>query len=211
MWRNNNSSVKWKATGVWEELICTIGFTVIKPLVTCLERGGATYSGFVWMWELWTLSFWRKKAINHFSRTQLAFRVELTQNLIGEFSHQRRTASLGQSKAGHWSIALSKGGCKHCLNLRRQHFAEWTASTATNAFVWSTFQSTSVTNHECTRFNLVDQEIFHRFLSCLGLQTLLDFLYILSRKPSLLSLLSNEQWRDNRANIFRQVLLNDWH
>ena len=134
-----------------------------------------------------------KKAINHFSRTQLAFRVELTQNLIGEFSHQRRTASLGQSKAGHWSIALSKGGCKHCLNLRRQHFAEWTASTATNAFVWSTFQSTSVTNHECTRFNLVDQEIFHRFLSCLGLQTLLDFLYILSRKPSLLSLLSNEQ------------------
>lgn len=171
MWRNNNSSVKWKATGVWEELICTIGFTVIKPLVTCLESGGATYSSFVWMWELWTLSFWRKKQLTIFPEHSWHFALNSPKILL-----------VNSATKGEQLVWFGKGGCKHCLNLRRQHFAEWTASTATNAFVWSTFQSTSVTNHECTRFNLVDQEIFHRFLSCLGLQTLLDFLYIIRQE-----------------------------
>lgn len=72
--------------------------------------------------ELWTLLFWRKKAINHPSRTHLAFHIELTQNLIGEFSNRRRTTRPGQSEDGHWPIALSKGQCKRCLKHRKTTF-----------------------------------------------------------------------------------------
>lgn len=92
--------------------------------------------------ELWTLLFWRKKAINHLSRTHLAFHIELAQNLIGEFSNRRRTTRPGQSEDGHWPIALSKGQCKHCLKHRK---TEWAASAAASAFVWCAFQTTLVT------------------------------------------------------------------
>ena len=56
-----------------------------------------------------------RKAINHRSRTQLDFRVELAKDLIGEFSSRGRTASAGQLEVGHWPIPFSKGRCKRCL------------------------------------------------------------------------------------------------
>lgn len=63
-----------------------------------------------------------KKAINHLTRTQLAYRVELSKDLIGDFSNRRRTASSGQSQAGHWPISFSKGRCKRCLKRKRTTF-----------------------------------------------------------------------------------------
>lgn len=118
-----------------------ISYVVIMPSVTNIESGGTTCSGSVWMWNC-ELLFWRKKAINHPSRTHLAFHIELTQNLIGEFSNRRRTTRPGQSEDGHWPIALSKGQCKHCLKHRK---TEWAASAAASAFVWCAFQTTLVT------------------------------------------------------------------
>ena len=64
-----------------------------------------------------------RKAINHCSRTQLDFRVELAKDLIGEFSSRGRTASAGQLEVGHWSIPFSKGRCKRCLKRKKTTFA----------------------------------------------------------------------------------------
>lgn len=63
-----------------------------------------------------------KKALNHMTRTQLAFRVELAKDLIGNFTNRRRTASSGQSEAGHWPIPFTKGRCKRCLKQKKTTF-----------------------------------------------------------------------------------------
>lgn len=67
-------------------------------------------------------SILEKKAVNHRSRTQLAFRVELAKDLIGDFTSRGRTASSGQTEAGHWPIAFDKGRCKRCLKRKRTTF-----------------------------------------------------------------------------------------
>lgn len=63
-----------------------------------------------------------QKAINHRSRTQLKFRVELAKNLIGDFTSRGRTASSGQTEAGHWPITFDKGRCKRCLKRKKTTF-----------------------------------------------------------------------------------------
>lgn len=63
-----------------------------------------------------------QKAINHRSRTQLKFRVELAKNLIGDFTSCGRTASSGQTEAGHWPITFDKGRCKRCLKRKKTTF-----------------------------------------------------------------------------------------
>ena len=50
-----------------------------------------------------------QKAVNHRPRTQLKFRVKLAKDLIGDFTSHGRTASSGQTEAGHWPIAFDKG------------------------------------------------------------------------------------------------------
>ena len=54
-------------------------------------------------------SILEKKAVNHRSSTQLTFRVELAEELIRDFMSRGRTASSGQTEAGHWPIAFDKG------------------------------------------------------------------------------------------------------
>lgn len=56
-----------------------------------------------------------RKAVNHQSRTQLEFRVELAKDLMGNFSNRQRTASSGRLEGGHRPFPFSKGGCKRCL------------------------------------------------------------------------------------------------
>lgn len=63
-----------------------------------------------------------QKAIDHRSRTQLKFRVELAKNLIGDFTSRGRTASSGQTEAGHWPITFDKGRCKRCLKRKKTTF-----------------------------------------------------------------------------------------
>ena len=63
-----------------------------------------------------------KKAIHHLTRTQLAYRVKLAKDLIAYFSNRGRTASSGQSEAGHWPISFSKGRWKRCLKRKRTTF-----------------------------------------------------------------------------------------
>lgn len=63
-----------------------------------------------------------QKAINHRSRTQLKFRVELAKNLIGDFTSRGRTASSRQTEAGHWPITFDKGRCKRCLKRKKTTF-----------------------------------------------------------------------------------------
>lgn len=67
-------------------------------------------------------SILEKKAVNHRSRTQLTFRVELAKALIGDFTSRGRTASSGQTETGHWPIAFDKGRCKRCLKQKRTTF-----------------------------------------------------------------------------------------
>lgn len=94
----------------------------IMRLEQSQENGGAIFSGFVWMYRLLTRFILEKKAQNHKSRTQLAFQVELAKDLIGNFSNRGRTASSGQSEAGHWAIPFPKGRCKQCLKRKKTTF-----------------------------------------------------------------------------------------
>ena len=64
----------------------------------------------------------KKETLNHMSRTQLAFRVELAQDLTGELSNRKRTASSGKPEAGHWPIPFSKGRCKRYLKRKKTTF-----------------------------------------------------------------------------------------
>ena len=63
-----------------------------------------------------------KKAINHPSRTQLAFRIELAKDLIADFSSRQRSVCSGQVEGGHWPINSSRGRCKRCLKRKRTKF-----------------------------------------------------------------------------------------
>lgn len=63
-----------------------------------------------------------RKAMNHRSRTQLDFRVELAKDLIGDFSSRARTVASGQVEGSHWPIPFEKGRCKRCLKRNRKTF-----------------------------------------------------------------------------------------
>ena len=56
------------------------------------------------------------------SRTQLAFRLELVQALLGNFSARRLSVSSGRLEGGHWPISFSKGRCKRCLKNKKLTF-----------------------------------------------------------------------------------------
>ena len=60
-----------------------------------------------------------KASRNHRNRTQLAFRLELVRDLIGDFSARRLSVSSGRIEGGHWSLPYSKGRCKHCLKRQK--------------------------------------------------------------------------------------------
>ena len=64
-----------------------------------------------------------QKAVNHQSRTQLEFRVELAKDLMGNLSS-------GRLGGGHRPITFSKG----------QSLLQWAASAAASVFVWIVFQ-----------------------------------------------------------------------
>lgn len=56
-----------------------------------------------------------KEALNHLSRSQMYFRLELAKMLIGDFSSHSLSVSDGRNTDGHWPKAASKGRCKRCL------------------------------------------------------------------------------------------------
>ena len=62
-----------------------------------------------------------RMALNHRSRTQLDFRVELAKDLIGDFNNRARTVASGQV-GGHWPFPFEKGQCKRCLKRKQKTF-----------------------------------------------------------------------------------------
>lgn len=58
-------------------------------------------------------------SLNHRNRTQLAFRLELVRDLIGDFSSRRLSVSSGRIEGGHWPISYTKGRCKRCLKQKK--------------------------------------------------------------------------------------------
>lgn len=63
------------------------------------------------------------EADNHPNLSQLQFRIELIEGLIGEFTaRQRNTAIEGTVQAHHWPVQMSKGRCKRCLKSRKNTF-----------------------------------------------------------------------------------------
>ncbi|XP_022798311.1 piggyBac transposable element-derived protein 4-like [Stylophora pistillata] len=63
------------------------------------------------------------EADNHPDLSQLQFRIELIEGLIGEFTaRQRNTAIEGTVQAHHWPVQMSKGRCKRCLKSRKNTF-----------------------------------------------------------------------------------------
>ena len=71
---------------------------------------------------------------NHRNRTQLAFRLELVGDLIGDFSSRRLSVSSGRIEGRHWPISYTKGRCKRCLKQKKLLGVEWLANFAANAF-----------------------------------------------------------------------------
>ena len=61
-----------------------------------------------------------KLSPHHRSRTQLAFRLDLVQLLIGNCSARQLSASSGCLEGGHWPIKFSKGRCKRCLKRNKE-------------------------------------------------------------------------------------------
>ena len=49
------------------------------------------------------------------NRTPVAFCLDLGNNLTGDFSARKLSASSVRIKGGHWPISYSKGRCKRCL------------------------------------------------------------------------------------------------
>ena len=76
-----------------------------------------------WRYLLWFLidvsivnaHILEKEALNHLSRSQMYFRLELAKMLIGDFSSRSLSVSDGRNTDGHWPKAASKGHCKRCL------------------------------------------------------------------------------------------------
>lgn len=60
-----------------------------------------------------------KLSRRHTNRTQLAFRLDLVKNLVGDFSARRLSASSSRIEGGHWPIPYTKGRCKRCLKRRK--------------------------------------------------------------------------------------------
>lgn len=60
-----------------------------------------------------------KLSTRHRKRTQLVFCLDLVNNLIGDFSARKLSASSVRIEGGHWPISYSKGHCKRCLKQRR--------------------------------------------------------------------------------------------
>ena len=60
-----------------------------------------------------------KLSRRHRKRTQLVFCLDLVNNLIGDFSARKLSASSVRIEGGHWPISYSKGHCKRCLKQRR--------------------------------------------------------------------------------------------
>ena len=56
-----------------------------------------------------------KEVLNHSSRSQMYFRLELAKMLIGDFSSRSLSVSDGRNRDGHWPKAATKGRCKRCL------------------------------------------------------------------------------------------------
>ena len=52
---------------------------------------------------------------NHPHLTQLEFRFELVNALIGEFSSHQHNVQEGAVQTGHWPVKMTKGRCKRCL------------------------------------------------------------------------------------------------
>lgn len=56
-----------------------------------------------------------KEALNHSSRSQMYFRLELAKMLIGDFSSHSLSVSDGRKRDGHWLKTVTKGRCRRCL------------------------------------------------------------------------------------------------
>ena len=76
-----------------------------------------------------------KLSPHHWSRTQLAFRLDLVKLLIGNFLAQRLSASSGHLEGGHWPIKFSKGHCKRCLKRNKEMWCRMACELCANAFV----------------------------------------------------------------------------
>ena len=61
-------------------------------------------------------------ADNHPHLTQLEFRLELVNALIGEFSSHQHNVQEGAVQTGHWPVKMTKGRCKRCLKKRKVTF-----------------------------------------------------------------------------------------
>lgn len=61
-------------------------------------------------------------ADNHPHLTQLEFRLELVNALIGEFSSRQHNVRGGAVQTGHWPVKMTKGRCKRCLKKQKVTF-----------------------------------------------------------------------------------------
>lgn len=76
-----------------------------------------------WQYLLWFLidvsivnaHILQKEALNHSSRSQMYFRLELAKMLVSDFSSRLLSVSDGRNTDGHWPEAATKGRCKRCL------------------------------------------------------------------------------------------------
>ena len=76
-----------------------------------------------------------KLSPHHWSRTQLAFHLDLVKLLIGNFLAQRLSASSGHLEGGHWPIKFSKGHFKRCLKRNKEMWCRMACELCANAFV----------------------------------------------------------------------------
>lgn len=61
-------------------------------------------------------------APNHCSRSQLQFRLELAEDLIGDFTSRKLSCTSQPFEGGHWPIPFTKGLCKRCLKKEETHW-----------------------------------------------------------------------------------------
>ena len=96
--------------------------------VDCSDQMQQYYETSRWAKKWWRYLFWfcldvtivnahilKQIADNHPHLTQLEFRIELLNALIGEFSSRQHNVQEGAVQTGHWPVKMTKGRCKRCL------------------------------------------------------------------------------------------------
>ena len=108
-----------------------------------------------------------KPSPHHRSGTQLAFRLDLVQLLIRNFSARRLSASSGRLEGRHWPVKFSKGRSKCCLKRNKETWCRMACELCSKRICLDCFKNHTAEDLTWTlAWNLKTQAFLFFFIFC---------------------------------------------